>query len=212
MDKTKDELDAQLKQLARIAQQHPPTALERRSALRQLVNGILASGRLCHPQRGRFVGLYEEIYDEAVQDLLLYVCQNIHKYDAERATVIAWVNVLLERRFFREAIPKVMGRQDTRGMELADLDRLVCNSPSPTATELMRECLEADPDRLFQQEHIEHQPQANFQTLALRRLAGESWKEIAADLEIKVSTVSSFYCRCVAKFTEYLKAYCTPED
>ena len=55
----KDEIDEQLKQLALVAQQHPPLTRERQIALRQLVNQILQSGRLCRPQSGQFSGVYQ---------------------------------------------------------------------------------------------------------------------------------------------------------
>ena len=102
MDRAKNnELDEQLKQLAILAQQYPPPTQGRQLALRKLVNGIVQSGRLGRPQRGQFSGSYEDIYDEAVQELLLYICQNVEKYDPERGSVMALVNVLLDRRFFK---------------------------------------------------------------------------------------------------------------
>lgn len=204
--------DEELKQLARSAQQAPLLSQVRQVALRQLVNEILQSGRLCYPQRGQFVGRYEEIYDEAVQDLMLYICRNIDKYDPDRASVMAWVNVLLERRFFREAIPKVLGQPSIQRMTLDDLDSLRSPPHSPALTELLRECLEADPENLFKRESLTGAPKANFQTVALRRLAGHSWQEISAEFGVKVGTVSSFYSRCVARFSRQLKAYCIEQS
>ena len=62
------------------------------------------------------------------------------------------------------------------------------------------QCIQEDHDKLFQTTHIERKPAANFQYIALRFLAGYSWKEISEDLDVKVVTLSSFYCRCLAKF------------
>lgn len=202
------DLDEHLKQLALVAQQHPPLTQARQSALRQLVNDILRSNRLCSPQRGQFIGIYADIYDEAVQDLMLYVCQNIHKYDPGRGTVMAWVNMLLERRFFREAIPKVMGQPSIQKMALSDLDNLAVSNQSPTLMETVKACIEADPEDLFKQEHVENRPAANFRAVALQRLAGESWQSISEQFGTNVKTASSFYYRCVAKFSQQLKAYC----
>jgi DNA-directed RNA polymerase specialized sigma24 family protein len=209
MHKTEqDEIDEPLKQLALAAQQHPPLTHGRQLALRQLVNGILQSGRLCRPQQGQYSGVYQDIYDEALQELLLFVCQNINKYDPERGSVMAWVNTLLARRFFREAIPKVLSQQNFRVMTLSELDNLAAPEETETLTEIFQQCIESDPENLFQKEHIENYPAANFQALVKRRIAGQSWKEISADLEIKVSTVSSFYSRCLNKFSSKLKQYC----
>jgi DNA-directed RNA polymerase specialized sigma24 family protein len=203
------QLNQQLKQLARAAQQQPPLTLLRQLALRQLVNGILTSGRLCRPQPGNFSGVYEDIYDEAVQELLLYICQNIDKYNPERGEVMAWVNVLLERRFFKEAIPKIMDKQDIQRMSLSDLDEIAPPESNPCLTEIIKQCIELDPENLFKKEHIENHPRANFQALARRRLLGKSWKEIAAEFDLKISTVSRFYDRCLNKFSAKLKEYCT---
>lgn len=204
----REELDEQLEQLALIAQQHPPLTPKRQLALGQLVGMILKSGRLCHPYRGQFLHRYEEIYEEARQDLLFYVCQNIDKYNPERGGVMAWCNVLLERRFFREAIPKVLDKQDIQKMTLSDLDNFALPEESPSLTEVIQECIALDPDNLFKNSYIENNPQANFQALSQQRLAGKSWKDISENFGIKLPTISSFYYRCLNRFASYLKEYC----
>jgi len=210
MDKTQlNLLDEELKQLALLAQQGPQVSQAKQGALRQLINQIMHSGRLCRPQSGQFFGVYEDIYDEAIQDLLLYICKNIEKYDPEKGSVMAWVNVLLDRRFFREAIPKVLGQPKYQKVSISDIEEIHSDEKAPSLTDLLKECLESDPMNLFQREHIEHHPSANFQALALARMAGKSWKEIAEELGLKVSTVSSFYCRCIAKFSDPLRTYCS---
>lgn len=204
-----DQLDRQLKQLAISAQQQPPLTQKRQLALRQLVNGILTSGRLCRPQSGQFGGVYEDIYDEAVQELLLYICQNIDKYNPERGEVMAWVNVLLDRRFFKEAIPKILDKKDMQRMTLSELDEIAPPESSPSLTEIIKQCIELDAENIFKKEHIENHPRANFQALAKQRLLGKSWKDISAEFGIKLSTVSRFYDRCLNKFSAKLKEYCT---
>jgi DNA-directed RNA polymerase specialized sigma24 family protein len=209
MDKVQNnELDEQLKQLAISAQQHPPLTQERQLALRKLVNGIVQSGKLGRPQRGQFFGSYEDIYDEAVQELLLYICQNVEKYDPERGSVMAWANVLLERRFFKEAIPKIIGKPNLQKMTLSDLDNLAPPEETESLTEILKECIELDPDNLFKKEYLQNYPAANFQALLQRRILGKSWKEISAEFDINIKTISSFYYRCVNKFSSRLREYC----
>ncbi len=209
MDKVQNnELDEQLKQLAISAQQHPPLTQGRQLALRKLVNGIVQSGRLCRPQRGQFSGSYEDIYDEAVQELLLYICQNVEKYNPERGSVMAWVNVLLERRFFKEAIPKILDQQGLQKMTLSDLDNLLPPEETESLTEILKECVELDPENLFKKEYLQNYPAANFQALLQRRILGKSWKEISAEFDINIKTISSFFYRCVNKFSSKLKEYC----
>lgn len=208
MNQALDELEEKLKQLSMTAQEHPPLSQQRQLALRELVNGILQSGRLCRPQRGQFLGFYDDIYDEALQELLLFVCQKIDKYDPERGSIMAWVNVLLERRFFREAIPKVLGKQDAKRLTLADLDQFAAPEEVGTLTDALRECIELDPGGFLKAEHIENYPAANFQSLLKRRMSGKSWKEIAAEFDVKIPTVSGFYYRCLTKLSPKLKEYC----
>ena len=205
----REELDEQLEQLALIAQQHPLLTPKRQLALGQLVGMILKSGRLCHPYRGKFLHRYEEIYEEARQDLLFYVCQNIDKYNPERGGVMAWCNVLLERRFFREAIPKVLDKQDIQKMTITDLDNFALPEESPSLTEVIQECIALDPENLFKNSYIENNPKANFQALTQQRLAGKSWKDISESFGIKLPTLSSFYYRCLNRFASYLKEYCS---
>ncbi|RUT10226.1 hypothetical protein DSM106972_007210 [Dulcicalothrix desertica PCC 7102] len=205
-----EQMQKQLLQLATTVQMYPALTQARKLALTKLINTIVCSGKLCHPQSGQYpASLYEEIYNEALQELLLYICQNIHKYDATRASVITWVNFLLERRFFPEAIPKILNRQGIT--QLPDQDILASQEKTISLTELVRECIELDPENLFKKKHIENFPQANFQQLALRRISGKSWKEISAEFEIKLQTVSSFYYRCVTEFAPKLKEYCSDD-
>lgn len=204
-----NELDSHLEQLAIEAQQHPPRSGGRRLALTKLVNEILHSGRLRHLQKSQFSAqFYEDIFDEARQELLLYICENIDKYDAERGRVMAWVNVLLERRFLKDAIKKHT-QQNVIKMTDTDTDNLPApQEESPSQAEILKKCIELDPENIFKNEHIQNCPQANFQAVAMRRMSGKSWNEISVEFAIKVPTVSSFYYRCVNKFSLRLKKYC----
>lgn len=97
-----------------------------------MVNEIVRSGRLCHPQKSQFTAqFYEDIYDEARQELLLYICENIDKYDAQRGSVMAWVNVLLQRRFFKDAIRKIQTQQNVRKITDTDPDNLPAPEEEP---------------------------------------------------------------------------------
>lgn len=209
----KDELDSYLLQLATSAQQNPPRSPGRQIALTKLVNGIVRSGRLCYPQKSQFPAqLYQDIYHEVRQELLLYICEKIDKYDAERGSVMTWVNVLLDRRFFKDAIRKIQTQQRMKKLTITDLDNLIASPEEPPdMTEILKKFIESDPEDIFKKEHIEKCPQANFQALATRRMSGKSWKDISGEFAIKIPTVSSFYYRCVNKFSLKLKEYCGNE-
>jgi len=200
------QLDTQLKELADIAQNHPHATMGRRIALTRLINAIWQSGRLIRPCRGQFQLLYEDIYDEAVQNLFFYLCQddNINKYDAERAEVMTWVNMLLTKRFFPEAIPKIIGKENEINLENSHLENISSSQPISLFEQVI-ECIESDPESIFVKEHIKGHPEANFQAIARKRYSGVSWKDISAEWDIGITSLHNFYQRCVKKFAPILR-------
>lgn len=211
-------LDQQLKQIAIVAQHYPPKSRERQRALAQLVGIMQRSGKLVRPQQAQFQGFYEEIYAEAVQRLFAHICEKIDTYRPERGEVMQWANFLLRRQFFIEAsrdlrptIPKGMNPRTVRWLTLDDLDHdnpVEVNSQLvPLPSQQILQCLEEDPEGVFQRTHIDRHPAATFQFLAIKRLAGYSWKELSIELGIGIPTLSSFYQRCLTKFAPQLKAY-----
>jgi hypothetical protein len=208
-----DVIDRQLKQLAIAAQQQPPKSRERQRALAQLIRAIERSRKLVRPRREQFQGLYEDIYAEAVQRLFAHICDRIDRYQPERGEVLQWANFLLSRQFFIEASREVFATLP-RGVTRLTLDDLDRSNPSevnpqlvPLPSQQVLQCLEDDPEGLFQRSHIDHHPQANFQFLAIKRLAGYSWQELSEELGIAIPTLSSFYQRCLTRFAPQLKAY-----
>ncbi len=211
-------LDQQLQQLAIAAQRQPPQSRLRQRALAQLIEAIQRSGRLVQPRRSQFPGHYDEIYAEAVQRLFSHLCEKIDNYQPQRGEVLQWLNFLLDRQFFIEAsrdllptLPKGIDPRQVIRLTLEELDR---HPPSeinphlvPLPSQQVLQCLEEDPDGLFATTHVDHHPAANFQKLAIHRLTGYSWQELARELGISIPTLSSFYQRCLTKFAPQLKAY-----
>lgn len=210
-------IDEQLKHLAVNAQQHPPNSLQRRRALTRLVSLMNQSGQLVRPYAGQFHGLYDDIYAEAKQRLFLYVCEHIDRYDPTYA-VLQWANFLMKKRFFVEAsrdvmptAPKGMDRSQVQQVTLDVLDKRNPVDERSLATASLSDeiiqYIQEDPDETFRSTHIVGHPAAHFQYIALRFLAGYAWKEIAAELDIKVVTLSSFYQRCLTKFAPLFRDY-----
>lgn len=198
--------DEELKMIAIEAQRHPPKSKERRKALTKLVAKILKSGRLCHPYQGQFGDRYEEIYEEAVQKLMVYICENIHRYNPEISPVMRWVNFYLSTRFFNQAIPEIIGSPDVR-IEPIDDNNIEQPEKPPLVSEILWEYLETDPEQLCQNlRHAKH-PQVNFQVLAMRRIRGDKWKTISADLGVPVSTLSDFYQDSIKELSAKIKLY-----
>lgn len=201
-------LDAQLKELVLLAQQHSNATKGRRIALTQLVNTIWQSGKLCRPYKGQFQLAYEDIYEEAVQNLFFYLCRddNINNYNPLRGEVIAWVNMLLTKRFFPEAIPKIIGKQNEINLESSHLENLSLSEPI-SLFEQVRQYIEDDPDKIFTKEHIKEHPETNFQAIARRRYLGVSWHDISTEWGIGITTLHSFYRRCLKKFAPRIREY-----
>lgn len=204
-------LDDYLQQLATTAQRHPPGSRDRKKALAQLVSALQKSGQLTRPRRGQFQGFYEEIYREALQRLFVYVCDRIDDYNPTRGRMLQWVNFLLGRRFFieasREVLPTVPKGVDAKTIIRLSLDDLDSNNPSELNPQLtqslsedLKDYLQEDPDGVFVTTCIAKHANANFQHIALRRLDGYSWKELSEELDLGISTLSSFYQRCITRF------------
>lgn len=211
--------EQQLKELALEAQQHPLGTTARRIALSKLFDGIYREGRLCCPYKGQFQGVYEQIYKEAVQDLFLYICKNIDKYDPERGEFMTWVNMLLNQRFFKEAIPKIIGTAGEIKIDsgLENLEDLAFEESEDeddyiSAFQKIRRYIEEDPSGIFRKAHIKKYPLVNFREIAIKRWSGVSWKEISDDLDIPIPTLSNFYQRCLEKFRHELRNLCSFEN
>ncbi|MEB3356288.1 MAG: hypothetical protein VKK04_06145 [Synechococcales bacterium] len=211
------DIDKQLKAWAIEAQNAPPNSVQRQRSLTQLVSLICQSRRLVRPHQGQFKGFYDDIYAEAQQRLLLYLCENIDRYDPERE-VLQWANFLMQKRFFVEAsrdqmptLPRGLERSQVRRITLDTLEKQhppdQLSGRSPSLSEEVVRCIREDSDGIFRTTHIVNKPNAHFQHIALRFLAGYSWEEISQELDVKVVTLSSFYHRCLLKFAPRFRDY-----
>lgn len=223
-----DQLDKRLLELAKSAQQHPSGSKERRIALTKLVEEInRQSNRLTRPNSNRYpANLCPEIFVIALQKILFFIYQpgnNIDGYNPQEGKVRTWLNVKLDRRFFKESYNELLGVKVVAGQfvtipNFSDLEdsglNILENIPSPdestslTQSEIIKKCIEEDPEGIFRNECIGNNPRANFRAIALKRFEGNSWQEISEELGIDaLSTTSSFYSRCVKKFAPKIKAY-----
>ena len=197
------DVDNQLKQLAIEAQNASPKSIERQRSLTRLLSLMYRSNQLVRPYQGQFQGFYNDIYVEAQQRLFLYMCENIDRYDPQRE-VLQWANFLMQKRFFVEAsrdvmptTPRGIDRSQIKHGTLEMLDKQRSLEQQAThqlsLSEEIVECIREDYDGVFKQTHIINKPHAHFQYIALRFLDGYSWKEISLELDIRVTTLSSFY-------------------
>lgn len=213
---TESPLNQVLLELMLTAQRHMPGSRERQKALSQLFSQLKQPGVLARPRSNQFQGFYNDIYEEAVQRLFIYIHKNVDAYTAERGTVLAWVNFLFCKRFFveasREFIPAGYRGMDMREITIIsvdDLDRTVVE-PAPqqvmdSSFQTLRSYLQEDPQGTFADAHIEKHPDISFRWIALQRLDGYGWREISEQSGISPTTLSSFYQRSFKKFLLKIK-------
>lgn len=221
MNEGKTTIDCLLNQLAREAKQHPPRSYERRRALNILVNKILTSGRLAHPRKGSCpfpASVYEDLYNEALNNTLMEICQKIDNYNPEQ-DVMAWCNFLLDKRFtdcFNQYtrrgltyVPKGEKNKDVTSLpNLEDLDNFVPPPERVSESQEIQQLIEENPDNIFSKEHIKGQPKANFQFLAQAKIwQDRKWKDISVELNVPVSSLCEFYKKRLKEFTPYFREY-----
>lgn len=208
-----DDIDRQLLELAVQAQKYPHRSEQRQLALNSLVQRIWKSNRLGHPQKGAWTPtLYEDIYNEALQETLLNICQKIDNYNSDYP-VMAWVNFILDKRFIavvnghkRQGITNIP--RDECLPSFDDLDRDIPIEASLSDDQLLQQFLEDDPENLLKNERLREHPDVTFQFLALERLVKDrAWAEIADDLSISIQTLCSFFNRGLRKLMPYFHKY-----
>ncbi|MDJ1183096.1 hypothetical protein [Roseofilum casamattae] len=198
-----------LRQLLITARDYPPRTVARQNALEEFFSVLFNCGRLYRPHRQRlpasFAGSYPDVYRDARQNLMLYICEHLDKYEPERGEVLTWVNLLLQKRFIPELI-KTMSSIEQQSITFKDIDLdalkeqeiqqyLAAQEPSFADSILAK--LQSREGERFAEIHVTGYPQANLKALIIKRLANQPWKEISAEMGIGISTLSSFYRRQV---------------
>jgi hypothetical protein len=153
----------------------------------------------------------------------VYFCQNIcegntgEPYDPSRSSVITWLNFYLKRRlqdFYideqkRQAL--IVSNQ-TGGQGSSDtnhtidpIENLVAEPDVPLLLEEVRKWVKTDPDGELSRIHITNHPEVTAKVLILRRLPPEhSWRSIAAEFNVSIPTLSSFYQRqCLPRLRNF---------
>lgn len=199
-----DEIEFQLRQLVKEACRHPPGNAARQKNLTKIIR--LTAKRLWKEN--------SPYYQDALQQTWVYFCQNIcegntgQAYDLNRSSVSTWLNVYLKRRLqdcylddkkqktrtVRHQI--VQSRSGGTDETIDPVDNLPASPDVPPLLEDIRTWAETDANGELRRIHIDGHPEVTAQVLILRRLPPEtSWKILAAEFGLSVSTLSSFYQR-----------------
>ncbi len=202
-----NELEERLHLLVTEACKHRAGSAQRQKNLTRII-------RLVSPKLWRENTPY---YQDALQLTWVYFCQNIcagientgAPYNAERGSIITWLNFYLKRRlqdFYIESkkAPKKPVLED--GSDTLDpIENYPANPDVPPLLDEVRQWVEADVDGELSSIHINNRPDITAQVLILRRLPPEtSWKDLAAEFNLTISTLSSFYQRqCLPRLRKF---------
>ncbi len=162
-------------------------------------------------------------YQDALQQTWVYFCQNIcegntgEPYNPNRGSVLTWLNFYLKRRLQDFYIDDKKQQARTATNRIGDLgagetnlttdplENLPADPDVPPLLEEVRAWVEADPEGELSRTYITNHPEVTAKILILRRLPPEaSWKNLAAELGLSVSTLSSFYQRqCLPRLRKF---------
>ncbi len=205
------ELEEQLRQLVTEACSHPAGSAERQKKLTRIIR--LVSNKLWKENT--------PYYQDALQQTWVYFCQNIcegntgEPYEPTRSSVITWLNFYLKRRlqdFYideqkRQALivsNQTAGLGDSNNT-IDPIENLPAEPDVPLLLEEVRKWVKTDPDGELSRIHITNHPEVTAKVLILRRLPPEaSWKSIAAEFNVSIPTLSSFYQRqCLPRLRNF---------
>lgn len=201
-------LEEQLRQLVSEACKNPPGSPQRQKLLTQIIR--LTNGKLWKENT--------PYYQDALQQTWLYFCRHVcENYDCDRGTVVTWLNSYLRHRLQdgyikqqQEQIRKAHGgfHQPLSGDKsdiLDPIDHLASPPDIPPILDEVKAWVEKDVDGDLTGTYIQGHPHLNCQTLILKRLPPEvSWKELANEFGLTVSTLSSFYQRqCLPRLRKF---------
>jgi len=196
-------IEEQLRRLVEEACSYPPGSPQRRKNLTKIIR--LIRKKLWHE--------YTPYYQDALQQTWVYFCQNICEgknntgkaYDPERATIVTWLNYYLKRRLQDFRIETQRQREQTvntvmedsgDGNQTTDLvENLAAEPEVPPLLEQLSQWVQTDPDGELRRIQLKGS-QVTAQMLIQRRLPPEAtWKDLAVEFGLPISTLSSFYQR-----------------
>lgn len=205
-----DELEERLRQLVIETCRHSQSSTKRQQGLTQVVRLIAMSGKLWQDNAA--------YYEDALQQTWLYFCRNLcesitgDRYDPSRGRIVTWLNGYLKWRLQDYRIQEQAKRTQTTSSQRLGVDQTIdlletLEAPPdiPPILETTKRWVEIDPDGDLSSISIQGFPEVTCQVLILRRLPPEtSWKTLAAEFGVSISTLSSFYQRqCIPRLRKF---------
>lgn len=177
-----EDLNEQLRQLVAEARTHPPQSLPRQQKLQQLYRLVMKSGKLWKE--------YTPDYNDALQQMWEYCCQNIEQYDPTLSNVITWLDDYLKKRLrnLRDAKYRQQAREQkalaTETGEIVDpVQHLPARPDIQPILDIWEHTLnwvQTDPDGMLRGTCFRQRAEINCQALFLLRFPSETpWQTIA---------------------------------
>lgn len=190
--------DKTLLQILLEGHQYNPDDFRRKQCLTRMMRLIEQSRMLWHENT--------PYYEDALQQTWVYFCQNIFKlsaidlFDPIHTSLINWLNQYLKLR-----LQDFDQDKDLTTVTSSKTIVTVCHT-TVTSTNLFarqfnssilkktRYWVETDPLKELRKVHILNRPDIHAKALLSKRLLPEkSWREISAEFDSPISTLSSFY-------------------
>jgi hypothetical protein len=184
------------------AKQYPAGSHHRNRCLNQLIRAIAPKLWYTH----------SPYYADALQQTWVYFAKHVcTTYDPNRASLVTWLNVYLRYRH-RDLVCQGVERawrERAIDQESEDYPALELPARDMGSLDLLHQVeawVKADPDRVLVKTHLQHRPEVNGQALLLLRLPSQrvAWKDISAQWQVPVSTLSGFYQKkCLPHLREF---------
>lgn len=230
-----NEAPSRLQQLAVQAQNTEPGSPQRHRALTLLIQelwkqptfGILRKslkvkyGNLSN-------GLFEDLFNDALQETFIAISQYIDKYDSQHPLLPLICTIIRNKysnlykkhcKYGVTRIPKSTGNHNSKQGQVISLDALddfvqdsimsryfsESGGQAISNSDLLRELLINDPDKKFQVS-VRGKDDITFQYIAIYLyVKGKNMQQLANQLEISYQTLNSFFKRNLEKLEPYFR-------
>ena len=185
-----DDLDKTLRTLIAEACNHPPKSLDRRQKLSEVHRLVMKSGKLWRE--------YTPYYNDAVQEMWEFCCQNPEQYNPTLKSVITWLDDYLKKRLrnlrdakYRQQRREITALQTESGDTTDPVANLAARPDIQPILEIWQKTLDwvqTDPDNVLCSSCFRGYCKVNCQALILRRFPSETpWSTIAAEFNLTPS-------------------------
>jgi DNA-directed RNA polymerase specialized sigma24 family protein len=232
---TSNQAPSRLQTLAVQAQNSEPGSQQRYRALTLLIQelrkqptfGILRKG-LKAKYANLSDGLFEDLFNDALQETSIAVSRCIDKYDSRRPLLPLICKIISNKfsnlrkkhcKYGVTRIPKSNAKNQTQQGKVISLDALdefvqdsIMNQHASNTEgrsisncDLLRELLIYDPDNQLKA-FVRGKPDITFQYIAIYLyVKGKNMQQLANELEIPYQTLNSFFKRNLVKLEQYFR-------